>query len=66
MEEPALRMAFPQYEVAPQNFIIGIQGSINEQQWRQQLTELRTNSHHYGRTRQYRNGWQRVLEAHTQ
>jgi len=31
----ALRKAFPQYVVKQQNYVIDIQGSINEQQWRQ-------------------------------
>jgi len=46
----ALRRAFPQYVVKQQNYVIGIQGSINEQQWRQQLTELRMNSHQQDKT----------------
>jgi len=41
----ALRRAFPQYVVTQQNYVIGIQGSINKQEWRQQLTELGMNSH---------------------
>jgi len=41
----ALRRAFLQYMVKQQNYVIGIHGSINEQQWRQQLTELGMNSH---------------------
>jgi len=41
----ALRRAFLQYVVKQQNYVIGIQGSINEQQWRQQLTEIGMNSH---------------------
>jgi len=46
----ALRMAFPQYVVKQQNYVIGAQGSINEQQWRQQLTELRMNSQQQDKT----------------
>jgi len=46
----ALRKAFPQYVVKQQNYIIGIQGSINEQQLRQQLTELGMNSHQKDKT----------------
>jgi len=46
----ALRRAFLQYVVKQQNYVIGIQGSINEQQWRQQLTELGTNSHQQDKT----------------
>ena len=46
----ALRRAFPQYVVKQQNYVIGIQGSISEQQWRQQLTELGMNSHQQDKT----------------
>jgi len=46
----ALRKAFPQYVVKQQNYIIGIRGSINEQQWRQQLKELGMNSHQQDKT----------------
>jgi len=46
----ALQRAFPQYVVKQQNYIIGIEGSINEQQWRQQLTELGMNSHQENKT----------------
>ena len=46
----AFRRAFPQYVVKQQNYVIGIQGSINEQQWRQQLTELGMNSHQQDKT----------------
>jgi len=46
----ALRKTFPQYVVKQQNYVIGIQGSINEQQWRQQLTELGMNSHQQDKT----------------
>jgi len=46
----ALRRSFPQYVVKPQNYVIVIQGSINEQQWRQQLTELGMNSHQQDKT----------------
>ena len=46
----ALRKAFPQYVVKKQNYDIGILGSINEQQWRQQLTELGMNSHQQDKT----------------
>ena len=46
----ALRRAFPRYVVKQQNYVIGIQGSINEQQWRQQLTELGMNSHQQDKT----------------
>ena len=60
----ALRRAFPQYVVKQQNYVIGIQGSINEQQWRQQLTELGMNSHQQKKT--IRNASQRALEVHTQ
>jgi len=48
----ALRIAFSQYVVKQKNYVIGIQGSINEQQWRQQLTELGTNSHQQDKTMQ--------------
>jgi len=46
----ALRRAFPQYVVKQQNYVIGIKGSINKQQWRQQLTELGMNSHQQDKT----------------
>ena len=46
----ALRKAFPQYVVRQQNYVIGIQESINEQQWGQQLTKLRMNSHQQDKT----------------
>jgi len=46
----ALRRAFPQYVVKQQKYVIGIQGSINEQQWRQQLMELGMNSHQQDQT----------------
>jgi len=46
----ALRRAYPQYVVKQQNYVIGIQGSINEQQWRQQLTELGMSSHQHDKT----------------
>ena len=46
----ALRRAFPQYVVKQQNYVIGTQGSINEQQWRQQLMELGMNSHQQDKT----------------
>jgi len=46
----ALRRAFPQYVVKQQNYVIVIKGSINEQQWRQQLTELGMNSHQQDKT----------------
>jgi len=41
----ALRKAFLRYVVTQQTYVIGVQGSINEQQWRQQLTELGMNLH---------------------
>jgi len=46
----ALRRAFPQYVVKQQNYVIGEQGSINKQQWRQQLTELGMNLHQQDKT----------------
>ena len=46
----ALRKAFPQYVVKQQNYVIGRQGSIKKQQWRQQLTELRVNLHQREKT----------------
>ena len=46
----ALRMAFPQYVVKQQNYVIGAQGSINEQQWRERLTEFGMNSHQQDKT----------------
>jgi len=46
----ALRKAFPQCEVKQQNYVMSIQGSINKQQWRQQLTELGMNSHEQDKT----------------
>jgi len=36
--------------VKQQNYVIGTQGSINEQQWRQQLMELGMNSHQQDKT----------------
>jgi len=41
----ALRKAFPQHVVKQYNYVISTQGSINEQQWRQQHTEIGMNSH---------------------
>jgi len=46
----ALRRAFLQYVVKQQNYVIGIQESINGQQWRQPLTELGMNSHQQDKT----------------
>ena len=46
----ALRKAFPQYVVKQQNYVIGIRGSMNEQQWQQQLTEFGMNSHQQDKT----------------
>jgi len=46
----ALRMAFPQYVVTQQNYVIGIQESINEQKWLQQLAGLEMNSHQQDKT----------------
>jgi len=43
-------MAFPQHVVKQQNYVIGKQRSINEQHWRQQLTELGMNSHQQDKT----------------
>jgi len=38
--------------VKHQNYVIGIQESIKEQQWQQQLTELGMNSHQQDKTMQ--------------
>jgi len=46
----AFRMAFPQCAGKQQNYIIGVEGSTNQQQWRQQLTELETNSYQLDKT----------------
>jgi len=43
-------MAFPQHVEKQQNYIIGILESINQQQWRQQLTVLGMNSHQQDKT----------------
>jgi len=44
--------AFPQHVAKQQSYIMGIQGSINEQQWRQQLRELGMDSHQQDKTMQ--------------
>ena len=46
----AFRMALPQCAGKQQNYIIGVEGSTNQQQWRQQLTELETNSYQLDKT----------------